>query len=266
MKRIFIVFSLVISFLYSCERKDEPIPEGAGKIVVLMYHRLVAGEATNLYERSVSDFKADLTYFRENNIKTLSFNELEECATKGEMPKGNAVVITFDDGDHSWYSLARPLLVEYNMKATFFLWTYMIGHDSFLTWSEIETMSRYAQSNGERPFSFGSHTYSHQYLLQRKEDFSTNDEYIRFLDYELRESKNLIDKYVPEGICTLSLPFGDGAYNSEIISSAQRNGYKYIRTSEWAAISDSSVNLFAIPGLPILDTTTQEFIGSYLGL
>jgi peptidoglycan/xylan/chitin deacetylase (PgdA/CDA1 family) len=266
MKRKIFLIAAVFLMIAGCSKPDKPLPGDEGRIIVLMYHRVVSGEATNLYERSVEDFEADLKYLRDNDINVISFNDLEKAVSTGKMPEGHSAIITFDDGDHSWYTLVKPLLLEYRMEATFFLWTYMIGHDSFLNWNEIEDMSYYTLAGGERPFVFGSHTFSHTYLLQRKAEFATDAEYNSFLDYEFRESRALIETYTPDAVTVLSLPYGDGAGDNEIITAAKRNGFKFIRTSVWAAVNDPSVNLFAIPSLPILDTTEPELIGVYLGL
>lgn len=262
-KKLTFILLVFLSF-NRCSKPEEPLPEWEGNIIILMYHRIVDGEAANLYERSLEDFEADLKYLIDNNINIISFNDLENISASGKMPNGHSAILTFDDGDHSWYKLVRPLLLKYRMKATFFLWTYMIGHDSFLTWDEVEDMSYYTTGRGERPFTFASHTYSHAYLLQRKAGFGTISEYNNFLDYELRESKKLIESHVPGTISVLSLPYGDGAGDQDIISAAKRNGYKFIRTSVWGAIGDPTVNLFAIPSLPVLDATTQDLIGYYL--
>jgi len=262
-----IIFSVLSLFLIAgCSPEDDPEPAEKGKIIVLMYHRIVKGAATNLYERSIEDLESDLKYLKNNNIKVISFNDLESISTTGEMPDGHSAIITFDDGDHSWYTLVRPLLLQYHMKATFFLWTYMMGHDSFLTWDEVEDMSGYTLNGGERPFIFGSHTYSHQYLFRNKDEFATPAEYNAYLDYELGKSKEIIETHSPGPVTTLSLPYGDGAGDSEIIAAAQRNGYKFIRTSNWAAIDNSDFNLFVIPSLPMLDSTEPEMIGEYLGI
>lgn len=267
MKRILLLSALMWLFLISgCSPESDPEPKPPGKIIILMYHRIVKGEATNLYERSIVNLEADLKYLKENSIKVLNFSDLETIKTKGSMPEGNSAIITFDDGDNSWYTLVRPLLLKYQLKATFFLWTYMIGHDSFITWEEVEEMSHYTLENGVRPFIFGSHTYSHQYLFKSKEGFSSPAEYNSFLDYELGKSKEIIELHSPGSVTILSLPFGDGAGAAEIIAGAQRNGYKYIRTSVWGAIENSSLDLFAIPSLPMLDSTQSNLIGTYLGL
>ena len=267
MKRA-LFFYILICFLIAvgCSPDNDPEPEPPGKVIVLMYHRIVKGEASNLYERSIDKLEADLKYLSENKVKILTFSDLEAISTAGTMPDGNSAIVTFDDGDSSWYTLVRPLLLRYQAKATFFLWTHMMGSDSFVTWEEVEDMSHYTMLNGERPFTFGSHTYSHQYLYRNKAGFGSSAEYNSFLDYELGKSKEIIEKHTPGSVTILSLPYGDGAGDSEIIAAAQRNGYKFIRTSIWGAIENSGMNLFAIPSLPMLDSTEPELIGTYLGL
>lgn len=265
MLKAFEYLILFIAVSIGCSRQNDPVPEGEGRILVLMYHRIVENKAANTYERSVADFESDLKYLKDNKIKVVSFNDIEKAAESGRMPPGNSAIITFDDGDHSWYTLARPLLLKYNVKATFFLWTHMIGNNSFLSWNEVEYMSNYTLNRGERPFTFGSHTYSHAFLQGRKAGFDNDAEYNQFLDYELRESKKTIENYTPGEVTALALPYGDGAGDPDIIAAAQRNGYKFIRTSKWGAISKvEEINLFVIPSLPMLDDTDSELIGYYL--
>jgi peptidoglycan/xylan/chitin deacetylase (PgdA/CDA1 family) len=266
MQRIFKYTALLVLILTGCARQDDPEPAGEGKIIVLMYHRIVKGEAANLYERSIDNLENDLKYLKNNYINVLLFSDLEIMLKTGSMPEGNSAIITFDDGDSSWYTLVRPLLLKYKVKATFFLWVYMIGHDSFITWNEVEDMSHYTLIGGEHPFTFGSHTYSHQYLLKIKGGFASASEYNAFLDYELGKSKEIIEEHTPGSVSVLSLPYGDGAGDPEIISAAQRNGYKFIRTSVWGAIENADLNLFTIPSLPMLNTTRPDLIGQYLGL
>lgn len=264
MNRYILYLIITILTVSGCSKTNEPVPEDEGKIIVLMYHRIAEGEAANTYERSVTDFEADLKYLINNNIHIIGFRDLEAVEESGRMPAGNSAIITFDDGDNSWYLFAAPLLLKYKMKATFFLWTYMIGKDSFLTWDEVAYLGNYALPDGERPFTFGSHTFSHPFLFQRRAGFSTGEEYNLFLDYELRESKKQIEAYTPGEVTILALPYGDGAGDPEIIAAAERNGYKFIRTSIWGAIENPDINHFIIPSLPMLDSTAPEEIGSYL--
>jgi DNA-binding winged helix-turn-helix (wHTH) protein len=65
-------------------------------------------------------------------------------------------------------------------------------------------------------------------------------------------------------VTALSLPYGDGEGNEEIITAVKRNGYKFVRTSRWGAIENAPVNLFELPGFPMLDTTRSSVVKSYL--
>jgi peptidoglycan/xylan/chitin deacetylase (PgdA/CDA1 family) len=242
----------------------EPEPADPGNVIILMYHRISAGEATNLYERSVADFEGDLIWLNDNNVTVIDFEELEKIVSGEKKLTSDAAIITFDDGDHSWYTLAMPLLKLYGKKATFFLWTAKMGLNSFVTWDEVELMSYYMNSRGEHPFAFGSHTTSHPYLLAMKSALGAGTAYDAYLDEELGGSKRLIESHANGSVTALALPFGDGAGDPDIIAGAQRNGYLYIRTSERNVTGSSATDLYRLPSLPILDNTDPEQIGDYL--
>lgn len=261
-KYILWVFTALALLSGGC--KDDPIPPEKGNIIVLMYHKITQGEATNLYERSVTDFENDLIYLINNNIHVICFNDLRGVNESLAMPDGHSAIITFDDGDRSGYDLVLPLLKKYRMKATFFIWAEKIGQNTYFKSSEIESMSNYMLPGGERPFIFGSHSFTHQYLQARKATFSTPEQYNSFLDYELGESKRVIELLTPYEVDCLSLPFGDGAGDSDIISAVQRNGYSFIRTSIHEAIKNPEINFFKIPSVPILDNTGIDEILYYL--
>jgi len=246
---------------------ENPDPTKEGKVIVLMYHRITDGPATNLYERSATDFEADLKYLRDNKIRVIGFEELEEMVLSGEPPSTDCAIITFDDGDHSWYTLAMPLLKSYRMGATFFLWALMIeeDRDSFLSWEEVRLMSHYIDQDGKMPFVFGSHTLYHQHLMDKKAAYNDPAAFALYLDEEFGGSKRLIEEHTPGTVTVLSLPFGEGAGDPEITAGAELNGYRFIRTSEWGAIEIGSANMLRIPSLPMLDDTPSDLIGDYLG-
>jgi peptidoglycan/xylan/chitin deacetylase (PgdA/CDA1 family) len=242
----------------------EPEPADPGNVIILMYHRISAGEAESIYERSAADLEGDLKWLNDNNVIVIGFTELAKIVSGEKKLASDAAIITFDDGDHSGYTLALPLLKQYGMKATFFLWTSKIGMNSFLTWDEVELMSHYMDNRGEHPFAFGSHTASHQYLLAMKSALGAGVAYDAYLDEELGGSKRLIDAHIPGSVSALALPYGEGAGDADIISGAQRNGYLYIRTSERNVTGSSATDLYRLPSLPILDNTDPEQIGDYL--
>jgi hypothetical protein len=264
MKPIYILLIISIIIITGCSQNNDPQLVDEGRVIILIYHRLVQGKAANLYERDVEDFKADIEYLEKNRINVISFCDLMNISVSGKMPSGNSAIITFDDGDDSWFNLAQPVLKKHGMKATFFLWVQMIGRDSFISWNDVELMSHYTIEGGVKPFTFGSHTFSHPYLFGRKSGYADQNQYNVFLDYELGESKRLIEMHTPGKVEILALPFGDGAGDTDIITAADRNGYKCIRISTPGTISDADADLFTIPALPMLDDTKEDLIGYYL--
>ncbi|MBE0678285.1 MAG: polysaccharide deacetylase family protein [Bacteroidales bacterium] len=266
MQRSTLFLLSVVAMLAGCSRLPDPEPVDNPRVVILMYHRITEGEAGNLYERSAADFGMDLKYLKDNNIMVIDFAELEEIVSGKTELLTHAAVITFDDGDHSWYTLAVPLLKKYRMKGTFFLWASQIGMDSFLSWDEVERMSNHAYDGGVRPFTFGSHTLYHRFLMTMKAALGGGDAFAAYLDEELGGSKILIDKHITGRVEALALPFGDGAGDPDIIAAAIRHGYRFIRTSERNVTGTSATDLLRLPSLPMLDDTPQELIGNYLGI
>ena len=266
MLRYVAVFFIAALLTGACTRLPEPEPVENPRVVILMYHRISEGEAGNLYERSAEDFEKDLMYLQENNIRVIDFNELESVVSGDMKLTTHAAVITFDDGDHSWYTYVAPLLKRYRMKATFFLWASKIDMDSFLTLEEVQRLSSYTRDGGVRPFSFGSHTMSHQYLMNMKAAHGGGDAFQAYLDEELGGSRVLIERHIYGRVEALALPYGDGAGDVDIIAGARRHGYSFIRTSERNVTGATGDNLFRLPSLPLLNDTDQELIGNYLGI
>ncbi len=265
MRKVNLILLIAFLIFSGCSRKEEILLPENPRIVVLMYHKIAHEEAENLYERSRVEFEKDLNYLIKNNISVISFDDLENIKKSGKMPLTHSVIITFDDGDRSWYDIAVPLLKKYGMKATFFLWVEKMEQHSFLSWQEIKYISNITLPGGVKPFVFGSHTYSHPFLEGIKDHFETAEEYYQVLDWELARSKEIIEENTPGEVTVLALPYGDGAGNREIIASAMQSGYRFIRTSRNAAIHNiSGLDLFNIPSLPMLDETEQDEIGYYL--
>lgn len=235
-------------------------------VAVLMYHRIAAESAATTYERSEADFINDLKYLKNNNISVISINRLYEFLDEGRIPSGKYAVITFDDGDRSWHDKAVPLLAMYGFNAVFFLISSQIDTETFISWDEAATMAKYRDHTGGVLFTLGSHTVNHLNLAQKKNDFSNAVDYRAFLDYETGESKRIIEDKTGATVDILSLPFGDGAGNAEIIESAVRNGYRMIRTSEIMAVSIPGTDSFRIPSFPVLNTSSKADFDLWFGL
>ena len=67
----YIFYGIAATVLFSSGCNNDPVPPDKGSIIVLMYHKITQGDATNLYERSVTDFESDLIYLIYNNINII---------------------------------------------------------------------------------------------------------------------------------------------------------------------------------------------------
>lgn len=236
--------------------------EKTNRIVILMYHELVNNEPGNEYERNVTDFENDLVYLR-NNYQIFSMEDLLMIDTGALQLNSDAVIITFDDGYHSDHSMAFPLLAGYDLPATFFIVAEWVDSIDYMIWPEVYQLSQYVNGEGKRLFNVSSHTSSHPYLEKSAQYFDDHQDYLNFLYTELADSKNWIVDITGRPDIFLSLPFGDGAYNADIIQTAKYCGYLGIRTSEYSSFTADEMDLFALPAIPVLDDTTIDIIETY---
>jgi len=66
-------------------------------------------------------FESQLRFLKENGYQTLTSEEHLQYVLKGKKNREKAVMLTFDDGRKSVWSVAGPLLKRYHMQATVFL-------------------------------------------------------------------------------------------------------------------------------------------------
>ena len=121
--------------------------------------------------------------------------------------------ITFDDGLLDNYTSAYPILREFGLKAYFFILAGKLGMRRYMTWEQIKELS-------EAGMIIGSHGMTHRILTELSD---------RDLDYELKESKAILEKRLDRVIEYLSLP--KGHYNQRVINKIKEAGYKAVFTS-----------------------------------
>ena len=89
------------------------------KYLVLGYHRVGAGGVPLFCNLPRSVFAAQMRYVR-RHFRVLSVKEMSD-ELKSSESKGQAVVITFDDGYSGTFTEAFPVLQEYQIPATVYL-------------------------------------------------------------------------------------------------------------------------------------------------
>ena len=93
------------------------------QVPVLMYHDVIPDE---YYQNkadtiSLSTFKNQLTYLKDNGYKTLTLDEFSAWKNNELEIDEKSVLLTFDDGFYSFHYLVEPLLEEYDMHAVCFV-------------------------------------------------------------------------------------------------------------------------------------------------
>ena len=105
--------------------------------VVLIYHRVIdLKQDPKGLTVHPERFEAQIKYLKKA-FTILSLRELTARITAGE-PLENCVVITFDDGYADNLYCARPILEKYQVPATVFITTNMVGSGREFWWDELE--------------------------------------------------------------------------------------------------------------------------------
>lgn len=112
------------------------------------------------------------------------------------------VLIQFDDGTSSQWSKAKPILDEYNLKATFYIVCGRVGTSGYLSWSQIEALK-------EQGHSIQDHTMTHPHLP----DLSNSK-----LEYEVSECKAMIKEKLGFTPSHIAIPFNDGEDDPRVVS------------------------------------------------
>lgn len=211
-------------------------------IPIFMFHYIKDIPSNSLdqiqYRLSFSPKKLEnfLIYFKENNIKTLTFWDLKNIIeNKKDFPK-KAVILSFDDGHIDHYNNVFPLLKKYNMKWVFFIISNKPWKDPlYANWDQIKEMSLHWQE-------IGSHTKSHFNLT------TLSDEKLK---EELEWSKNIIENKINKPVISLCYP--SWKYNKRVIKEVEKN-YLFARTVKWWKIFSLSKK-YEIPTVRMFPNT-----------
>ncbi|MCL4502161.1 MAG: PKD domain-containing protein [Deltaproteobacteria bacterium] len=125
------------------------------------------------------------------------------------------VTFSFDDGYSASMSIARPLFKQYNVVATTFPIVYYIGIDSEeVSWDQLRGLL----SDG---WEIGSHSMTHPNLTS----LSSSQ-----LDYELRQSKSLLETNLNIKVYSFAIP--GGAYNQTVLNAIAKY-YHFARNVDY---------------------------------
>ncbi len=203
----------IVTISSTPKRPQQPLVDHFA-VPVLMYHRisdLTEKESRSPLMRdltvSPAHFEEQVKYLTDNGFTCMLASDVDSAVREGKPLPERAVAITMDDGYRDNFDCAFPILKKYNVPATIFLVTSTVDTDGHLTWDNVHEMRPH-------PVGYGSHTVRHLDLTSLPPDQ---------LDYELRESKRVLESKLLERITAVAYP--SGAYNSEVTEKAREVGY-----------------------------------------
>ncbi len=235
------------------------------KIAILTFHRITT-EGTkkqyfsdNEWVQSVDMFEKQMKYLSKKGYNTLSLDEFN-CWYEGECKfDKKTIVLTFDDGDLSFYYLVSPILKKYHLKATMFV----VGSRTkdkeeekfrdtkrlFITKENIEE-SKIKYPN----IYYESHSYDFHDVYNKKKVCGMTSE-------ELQED---FDNNKQFGFRYIAYPYGN--YNEAVVEKTEQNGYIMGFTFKHYDYATRNSKRFEIPRFKIngeSDIDTIEKIVNY---
>ncbi len=177
--------------------KDFPVAS------ILLFHRV--GNTSSNSITTLPDLFEDLMKEIKNNYKPAPLSTLVETIKSKTPPDPKTVIITFDDAYGDTFRYAVPILLKYNIPATFFISSGYIGTDrpfpwdvemgqkyDIMRWDEVKELTRLG-------FEIGSHTVNHLNLGKSS---------IEALRDEMVRSKNQIEHVIQKEVKSFAYPFG----------------------------------------------------------
>jgi len=207
--------------------------------VVLMYHALHPDGDVSAIDREdqpyavpISTFKAHMAALRNYRVGVFSANSTERPD----------VVITFDDGHLSNYTLALPVLEQLGFPAYFFVTT------NFIESRANHCRPQQLKNLVDAGMVVGSHGVSHQFLADLT-DTETK--------FELRHSRDQLQSWINTDIHSFSFP--GGRYTEHTLQVAQEAGYRQIFDSKFdVVLEQTAIEQQALARVAIRRATTND--------
>ena len=199
-------------------------------IIVLMYHRFEENKypSTNI---KIADFVAHLNLMNKKKIEFVNPTDFKNSLLNRK--KERKVLLTIDDGFKSFYNHAWPILKKEKIPFILFVNTREVGSKGYMNWDQIKEVSK------EQFAHIGNHGYSHEYLVDMKDQEIMDDINIASSNF-----KNNLGYNSP----FFSYPFGEYSNNFKAI--VKDLGFKYA-FGQHSGVVDETKDFYELPRFPI---------------
>ncbi len=194
------------------------------KVPILLYHRFGPAVSDSMTV-TTAVFSSHLEYIRGRGFTVIPLRQLVDYyLRKGPPPPPGSVVIVADDAHKSVYADMLPLVKKYRIPVTLFIYPSAISNASYaMTWEELREVKKTGL------FDLQGHTFWHPNFKKEKKRLS-RPEYEKFVEMQLKKSKERLEKELDVKIDMLAWPFG--IYDDQLIKDALGAGYTAAFTIE----------------------------------
>ena len=198
-----------------------------------MYHRFEENKypSTNI---KIADFIEHLNLIKKKQFNFVDPNDFENSLLNKKSEK--KILLTIDDGFKSFYEHAWPILKKKEIPFILFVNTREIGTRGYMSWDQIKEVSK------KKFAHIGNHSYSHEYLVDMK-----NQEIIEDINKATFDFKNNLGF----NSSFFSYPFGEYSNNFKAI--VKNLGFKYA-FGQHSGVADETKDFYELPRFPINET------------
>lgn len=223
---------LFVSALSNASAAQDRTSDSPFTATILCYHIIESPQDPRM-EVSRETFHQQMRYLAMTGYTVIPLRDLYEYVTgkRQTIPK-NAIVITFDDGWRSTYTEVFPDLQQRHFPFTVFIYPKIIGQSSHaLNWKQVKEMV-------DAGVDVQSHALSHRFLSHRRHSALGDPEYQTWLQRELHDSKQILEKETGHAVSFLAYPYGD--YDRHVMDTAVKAGYTAALTCEFGPVRRGS--------------------------
>lgn len=240
LKKRFIALSvalimLICGIFYAC--KDIKISCNAkigDTLPIIMYHQIIKNESfAEEYILPLKILEEDFKYIKEKGRSAITVEQLTDFAYNGaELPE-KPIIITFDDGQESFYEYVVPLLEKYDLCAVVSIigsaadkFTQTEDHNlkySHMSWEQIKEISQNPR------VEIGNHTYDmHKNNGGRKgctiKYGESVEDYTTALTADLSRLQNKVREISGKEPCVIAYPYGENCKTTR--ETVEKMGFK----------------------------------------
>jgi peptidoglycan/xylan/chitin deacetylase (PgdA/CDA1 family) len=222
---------------------------------ILVYHRFGPVASDSMTVRT-STFRQQLEYLRAHGYTVVPLRAVVGFLRDGTPPlPARAVAITVDDGHRSVFTEMAPVVQEFDVPVTLFVYPSAISNASYaLTWEQLHALHLTGK------FDIQSHTYWHPNFHTEKRRLTT-DGYREFVRLQFVKPREVLRQRLAVDAEQIAWPFG--IYDEELIELARESGYVAGFTIERRLVR-SSDTIMALPRFLVMDNTVGKLFASIL--